>query len=121
MIPIFDSNIIIDIIRGCDKAVAEMERYDFSAISMITWIEVMAGTKNEIEEKNLATFLQRFEIIVPDMTMACIASTLRKTHRLKLPDAIIWATAKSRNTLLVTRNSKDFPASMPEIRIPYTV
>ena len=36
-------------------------------------------------------------------------------------DAIILATAQVNGAILVTRNSKDFPANMPGIRIPYTV
>jgi predicted nucleic acid-binding protein len=37
----------------------------------------------------------------------------------RLPDAIIWATARRKNTLLITRNTKDFPAGEPDIRVPY--
>nr|MBA3544449.1 PIN domain-containing protein [Chthoniobacterales bacterium] len=44
---------------------------------------------------------------------------LRRKHRLKLPDAIIWATAVSENCLLVTRNKGDFPADHVGIRFPY--
>src|SRR5262245_646148 len=40
-------------------------------------------------------------------------------ERSQLPDAIIWATARRKNTLLVTRNIKDFPESEPDIRLPY--
>lgn len=65
--------------------------------------------------------MRRFEIVIPDFTIARIAADIRRSHRLKLPDAIIWATAKSRQTLLVTRNSKDFPIGDPTIRIPYTL
>jgi hypothetical protein len=40
---------------------------------------------------------------------------------MRLPDAIIWASAKSENALLVSRNSKDFPADAPGVRMPYSV
>jgi predicted nucleic acid-binding protein len=36
-------------------------------------------------------------------------------------DAIILATAQSRGRVLITRNTKDFPAEMPGIRVPYTL
>jgi hypothetical protein len=36
-----------------------------------------------------------------------------------LPDAILWGSAKRKNTLLFNRNSNDFPDSDPDIRFPY--
>lgn len=41
--------------------------------------------------------------------------------RIRLPDAIIWATADVGGLLLVTRNTRDFDASNPGICIPYTL
>ena len=46
---------------------------------------------------------------------------LRKANRIKLPDAIIWATAQLDQRLLVTRNSKDFAPTHADVRIPYVV
>ena len=49
-----------------------------------------------------------------------IALALRRERpRLKSPDAIILATAQIRGRVLITRNTKDFPAAMPGIRVPY--
>jgi predicted nucleic acid-binding protein len=45
--------------------------------------------------------------------------TLRRTTRLKLPDAIILATARVHGLTLSTRNTKDFSPTDPTIRIPY--
>lgn len=39
---------------------------------------------------------------------------------MKLMDALIIATAQVSGSILVTRNTKDFPAAMPGIRLPYT-
>jgi predicted nucleic acid-binding protein len=47
------------------------------------------------------------------------AVALRRDRRVKLPDAVIWATARSMGALLVTRNTKDFPADDPGVRVPY--
>ena len=49
------------------------------------------------------------------------AALRRERARLKSPDAIILATAQTRGRVLVTRNTKDFPANMPGIRVPYTL
>ena len=56
-----------------------------------------------------------------DQTVALQAVSLRRDHRLKLPDAIIWAPAQVHAMLLVTRDAKGFPADDPGVRIPYRV
>jgi predicted nucleic acid-binding protein len=40
---------------------------------------------------------------------------------MRLPDAIIWATAQVNDALLVSRNTKDFKEEWGGIRIPYAV
>ena len=62
-----------------------------------------------------------FEIIPLDLAVAESAVQLRRAHRLRLPDAIIWATAQVNDAVLVTRNTKDFNADWDGVRIPYAV
>lgn len=47
------------------------------------------------------------------------AIQLRKQHRMKLPDALIWASARAYGADLVTRNIKDFPPGTSGVRVPY--
>jgi predicted nucleic acid-binding protein len=47
--------------------------------------------------------------------------TIRRTRRIRLPDAIVWASARTESALLVTRNTKDFPEADPGVRVPYTI
>ena len=117
---LFDTNILIDYLSGVEAARTELALYDDSAISMITWMEVMVGATPELEASTRA-FLLGFTTIAINAGVAEIAVQLRKTHRLRLPDAIIWATAKTDGRLLVTRNVKDFPASAPGVREPYRI
>jgi hypothetical protein len=58
--------------------------------------------------------VQAFDLEVADITWR-----LRRKYRIRLPDAAIWATAKRSGTLLVTRNTRDFPVGEPDIRVPY--
>jgi predicted nucleic acid-binding protein len=46
---------------------------------------------------------------------------LRRSLRLKLHDAFILASARVNGWLLVSCNTKDFPASMLGVRVPYTL
>jgi predicted nucleic acid-binding protein len=49
------------------------------------------------------------------------AVDLRQSLRLKLPDAIVLASAEMEGCILVTRKTKDFPANDLRVRFPYTV
>ena len=117
---LFDTNILIDYLNGIPQAREELDRYDDKAISIVTWMEVMVGAEPVIE---VATrdFLCGFDIIALDNMIAEHAIAFRKMSKSKLPDAIIWASAQVNGLLLVTRNTKDFPASNPGVRMPYAV
>jgi predicted nucleic acid-binding protein len=117
--PVFDTNILIDYLNGHMQAVEEFARYPAATISPITWIEVMVGAKSESEENTLRSFLGRFKQIPLDRQVAEAAAMIRKQHRIRLPDAIIWGSARSEGTLLVTRNTDDFPEHEPDVRVPY--
>nr|WP_220810900.1 type II toxin-antitoxin system VapC family toxin [Cupriavidus sp. UME77] len=115
---LFDTNILIDHLNGIEEAMIEMRRYESRAISVITWMAVMAGATAE-EEQTLRAWLNGFRLIAVDDAVSSRAVQIRKTARIKLPDAIIWASAQAHSMLLVTRNTKDFSISEPGVRIPY--
>jgi predicted nucleic acid-binding protein len=121
----FDSNIVIDALAGCAPARDEIRRAcSFGSrawVSRMVWIEVLSkglpGTLAGAE-----AFLSGFGVDEIDGEIALRAAALRRERsRLNFPDAIILATAQIRGRVLVTRNTKDFPANMPGIRVPYTL
>ena len=121
----FDSNIIIDTLRGFAQARAEIERAVLRGgrvwISRVVWIEVMSKGEGE-GLRRAETLLAGFGIDEVDEEIASRAAALRRDRpRLKAMDAIILATATLRGRVLITRNTKDFPAEMPGIRVPYTL
>jgi predicted nucleic acid-binding protein len=118
---VFDTNILIDLLNGRQEANTELERYAILAISRISWIEVLSGARDTEDQNRAESLLGHFEIIELDEPVAREAIRLRQQHRLRLPDAIIWAAAKLRDNLLVTRDSRDFPIGDPGIRIPYQI
>jgi predicted nucleic acid-binding protein len=115
---LFDTNILIDYLNGIAQAAGELERYDDRCISIITWMEVLIGAKPELAAAT-RDFLDSFAHVDIDEAVAERAVVLRQKYKIKLPDAIIWASADANSALLVTRNTKDFPAEAPGIRIPY--
>lgn len=117
---LFDTNILIDHLRGIDAARDELARYTDKAISLITWMEVLAGTTDTHRPATRA-FLDGFTLIGIDPSVAERAVALRQVQRIKLPDAIVWASAQVHARLLVTRDTKGFPPGDPGIRMPYTV
>ncbi len=116
---VFDTNILIDYLNGIDQAREEIARYTDPAISVIAWIEVLVGAKDPNEDNLIRSFLRRFETIYIERDISERAVAIRQTQRLRLPDAIILATAQHHNALLVTRNTKDFSPDAPQIRLPY--
>lgn len=121
----FDSNIIIDALAGYDPARAEIDRAtDFGSrawISRVVWVEVMSKGEGE-GSRRAEILLSGFGVDEVDAEIGRRAAALRRERsRLKAMDAIILATAQLRDRVLITRNTKDFPAAMPGIRVPYSL
>lgn len=117
---LFDTNILIDFLNAVPQAREEFGRYPEKAISIVTWMEVLVGADPSIASPTRA-FLSRFTVVSLGDEIAERAVALRRQHRIKLPDAVIWATADVHAMLLVTRDSKHFPDDMPGVRIPYVL
>jgi predicted nucleic acid-binding protein len=118
-----DTNILIDSLLDHDPAQREIMRIAASGarmwVSRMAWIEVLSKG-NDTVVREAINFLSRFGLDEIDDEISLRAASLRRERpRLKSPDAIILATAQIRGRVLVTRNTKDFPAEMPGIRIPY--
>ena len=121
----FDANILIDALWDHPPAHAEIKRVGASGariwVSRIAWIEVLSkGSEATLREA--MRFLGRFSVDEIDEETALRAASLRRERpRLKSPDALILASAQVRGRVLITRNTRDFPAQMPGIRVPYTL
>lgn len=118
---VIDTNILVDYLNGVDNARDEIGRYGAPQVSIVTWMEVLVGARSEEEASAIVGFLARFRVLEHDRPIAEEAVHLRRTHRIRLPDAIIWATARVGEALLVTRNTRDFPQDDPGVRVPYTL
>jgi predicted nucleic acid-binding protein len=116
---LFDTNILIDYLNGVERAKEEIERARERFISIVTWMEVLAGAHDADEEDVIDLFLRDFTVVDLTRRIARDAVGIRRAHRIRLPDAIVWASARSESAVLVTRNTKDFPKSASGVRVPY--
>ncbi len=118
--PFFDTNILVDWLCDRPQAVAELSRYRAHRISRIVWTELLAGERLE-RRPALQTLLTAFTVVDIDARIAAAAADLNARIGMALMDAYVLATAQVSGAILITRNTKDFPAEMPGIRIPYTL
>lgn len=116
---VFDTNILIDYLVGREEAQREFERYTRRAVSVVTWMELQIGSSNEEEADVIDLFLREFRVIDITRQIARRSAHIRRRTRVRLPDAIIWATAQTESALLITRNITDFPTDDPSVRVAY--
>lgn len=118
---LFDTNILIDYLNGVERARTEIGRARERYISIVTWMEVLAGAHDSAEEDVIDMFLRDFTVVDLTRRIAREAVDIRRTHRIRLPDAIVWASARSESAVLVTRNTRDFREGESGVRVPYTL
>lgn len=118
--PFFDTSIVIDWLKRTPQAMQELARYRGQRISRIVWTEIMAGEALERREL-VREALSNFDCVEIDARIAMAAADIRYRSRMTLTDAYVLATAQINGSILITRNTKDFPANLPGIRVPYTL
>ena len=106
---IIDSNVIIDAVRNLVDIEKSIFQFKHVYISLITYIEVLGyNFKDENEKLLTEQLLGMFEIINPDIEIADLTVGYRKVKKIKVPDALILATARKFEAKLLTSNIPDF-------------
>ncbi len=110
---LLDSNIIIYFLEGIltpksyelvTKAIATKP-----IVSIVSKIEVLAWSSDRGNNQAIKDFVTASELLWLSNPIADETISIRKNHKkVKLPDAIIAATAIVHNLTLITRNEKDF-------------
>ena len=107
-----DSNVIIDYVsnRIPEKIAKDLDIYfnrNFS-VSIISKMEVLGFNTLDYELEQLESFIKFSSIIYIDEDVANKTIEIRRIKRIKLPDAIIAATALVKNCILLSHNTTDF-------------
>jgi len=99
---LLDTDVIIDHLRGAARLVTRKHRVHYS---VLTRAELFAGNAaTEI----VSTLLGPFHEIAVERSVAERAGRIRREPGVRLPDALIAATAIEHKLGLVTRNRSDF-------------
>ena len=106
---LLDTNIIIYYLNGEKKAIDFInENLKISAISSITYLEILVFSYDEDEDQQVRDFLELFKIYDFERKVLDIAIKTYRKKKVKMADNIIGSTAKFYNLTLVTRNVDDF-------------
>jgi len=104
---LLDTNIIIYFLQGNSKAVNLMKKLYSSnkkiAVSIITVIETLSYPKiSKKEEKEIKKMFENLSIIFIDWNITENTIEIARKYKLKIPDAIIGATAINNNLTLIS-------------------
>jgi len=102
---LLDTNIVLYIFAG-QYNIENLPECKF-CISFITEMELLSYSfENKTEEDEVKKFIESTDIIEMNNVIKYTAVNLRKQYKLKLPDAIICATALFEKATLVTNDEK---------------
>jgi predicted nucleic acid-binding protein len=115
---LLDTNILIYLSKrelSLDQFAVEGDKLYISAITLM---EAKGfAFQNELEEKIIDDLCNVLEVINLNDDIIAEVIALRKICKIKLPDAIIFATAKCNGLNLITRNIDDFADCSDQISI----
>ena len=117
----FDSDVVIEVLRGRDQAIlAQWSVLAASSspilVSPITFAEIGAGARVS-EMQTISQFFALFTCVAIDREIGELAGEylrrFSKSHNLKIADAVIAASAVQNQAALWTHNHKHYP--MPDL------
>lgn len=114
MAALFDTDILIDYLRGLPQAEQALEDDDLNAFaSVITVAELYQGVRDGEERTKLDELVEDLVVLEIDTDIAREGGLMRRTYRHShgsgLDDCLIGATANHYDLTLKTLNTRHFP------------
>jgi predicted nucleic acid-binding protein len=120
---IFDSSILIDCLRGRADAISFLATQSAAGrprTHLLVAAELLTGARDKNEQDLIDSFLQTFELAIPDEADGLSALDLyrqfRLSHGVDWPDCQIAATVQRLGAEVFTQNVKHFTA-FPGLRV----
>ena len=114
---VFDSNILIDFLNQRPEARSVIGDVRARYVSVVTRSELLVGIRDARSRDAAYSLLAMCLVCYVTVAVAEHAAALRQEHRLKLPDALIAATAVIHRLPLLTRDY--VMGTMPNAIVPY--
>lgn len=110
-----DTDILVDASRGVETAISflsALEAEGGAQASVVTRMELLIGCRDKSEQRATERFLNRFAIMplteaVSQRAVKLVAD-YHLSHSMRIPDALIAATALAAALPLATKNRKHF-------------
>jgi len=113
---IFDTDVLIWIQRGSEKAARVVDRSIDRYISIVTYMELLQAATNKKQHEYISDFLKEFGFQTLPLTesighrAAVYVEEYSLSHGIRAVDAIIAATATENHLPLCSGNAKHFKA-----------
>ena len=111
---IYDTDILIWVQRGNEKAAKLIEKDEHRHLSIQGYMELLQGAKNKAHHKYVKDFISEFEFSILPLTenighrALIYVEEYALSSNMRAGDAIIAATAVENNMTLVSSNVKHF-------------
>lgn len=117
---LIDSNAVIDYLSGKLPVLGMNFMHqiinDIPNLSVITKIEILGYRTKPDDQLILSSFVNDSTVIALQDNIVDYTIELRKEYKIKIPDAIIAATALCLGYTLISRNQKDFK-NIPNLKL----
>jgi predicted nucleic acid-binding protein len=115
---LLDTNILIYLSKNEITLDSFAKSDDLISISVITYMEALGFPfQNKPEEEIIVALCENLKVFQLNDEIISLVISLRKEAKIKLPDAIILATAIVNDLQLITHNVSDFYAFSNRINI----
>ncbi|RDC55483.1 type II toxin-antitoxin system VapC family toxin [Pedobacter chinensis] len=106
---VFDTNILIYLSKKLIEPEKIFEENMVYSISVISKMELLGYSfRNKLEEGFLVDLINSLNVVPLNDIVVETTIAIRKNNKIKLPDAIVYATAQVLKGKLITNNIEDF-------------